>query len=55
MLSLKWSPEAWSEYTDLQEHDQSIDINRFKLFFITRFLHFLYFSSVLISTISFIV
>ena len=23
MLSLKWSPEAWSEYIDLQEHDKN--------------------------------
>ena len=23
MFSLKWSPEAWSEYIDLQEHDKN--------------------------------
>ena len=23
MFSLKWSPEAWAEYIDLQEHDKS--------------------------------
>ena len=24
MHSLKWSPEAWSEYMDLQEHNKSV-------------------------------